>query len=516
MTVTGPLKAAEITEKMKTLIRNRVDYGYNPGIIIGITKPEGREYYSYGTTTYGQEVTPDEKTLYEIGSITKVFTASLLSEMSDRGELRINDRLSSHLPDEVTVPRSGQFQITLRHLATHISGLPDNPPAIHHNNPLNPFFPFSHDDLFEFLGDYSLPRRPGASFEYSNLGLGLLGVALAERAQISFRTLLKQRIIEPLGLNDTGFQLTPEQSSRRAPGYSGVVDRPPFKMDSIEGAGALVSSASDMLTFLEHQVGLRNSSIAKPLKDTQKLYYSLDSPGADMGLGWFIFYFGDQRILMHDGATMGHRSFIGFDLESQSGVVVLTNARINDSSEIQDIGFRALVRSFPLTNINRQSTVPLDTKRSYFGRYEGEQGDYFDVKLQHDHLTIDYSGDNGTDFTLYADRTNEFSMKELGVQASATFHQVEQRDENYMIWRQSGQSSRYNKVELPSGLQIERNNGTSLIHLTGDTGIDYIIDKSQNLVNWSQLTTTTIWDDPVQYDNSEEEPAVFFRVRRGD
>ena len=146
---------------------------------------DGRAYFSYGETSFESGSVPNEHNVYEIGSVTKPFTGTLLAEMASRGEVSLNDPVKSLLPASVDVPERNGIQINLRHLATHASGFPDNLPFTEQDDPVNPFAKIAEQEVYEFLKDYQLPRLPGSEFEYSNLGVGLLGHALALRLGLS-------------------------------------------------------------------------------------------------------------------------------------------------------------------------------------------------------------------------------------------------------------------------------------------------------------------------------------------
>jgi serine-type D-Ala-D-Ala carboxypeptidase/endopeptidase len=260
---TVQFEAATVPQSIKTSIQRRVDYAYNPGIVIGIVDRNGRDFYSYGTTSIVGGTLPDENTLYEIGSISKVFTATLLAQMAENGDVKLSDPVASFLPQEVNVPSRPQNPITLEHLATHASGLPSDPPAIAENNPVNPFFPFPATALYDFLDSYQLTRSPGDEYEYSNLGMGLLGHAISLHLAKPYEEAFQERILLPLGMNDTVVTPTSELNARRAQGYNGIVTRPEFSMDSLEAAGSWLSTANDMLTFLEHPLAVCRTWLQK-------------------------------------------------------------------------------------------------------------------------------------------------------------------------------------------------------------------------------------------------------------
>ena len=146
--VASALAAAPvITPAVQASIRARVDYAYNPGIVVGMVNADGRAYFSYGQTAYDSGVLPNAQTLYEIGSVTKVFTATLLAEMVARGEVQLGGPVASLLPASASVPARNGIQISLEHLATHSSGLPGNPP-LGMADTVNPFAGFMEQDLY--------------------------------------------------------------------------------------------------------------------------------------------------------------------------------------------------------------------------------------------------------------------------------------------------------------------------------------------------------------------------------
>ena len=184
-------------------------YHQGVGIVVGVIEPQGRRFVSYGSLQKGGTRRPDADTVFEIGSVTKVFTSLLLSDMVQRGQVSLDDPVSKYLPDGVKVPERNGRAITLVDLATHTSGLPRLPGNLHPKDPANPYADYSSEQLYEFLSTYQLPRDVGSKFEYSNLGGGLLGFALARRAGTDYESLVRSRITAPLGMKSTGITLSP-------------------------------------------------------------------------------------------------------------------------------------------------------------------------------------------------------------------------------------------------------------------------------------------------------------------
>ena len=150
-----------ISSSVKSSIRSRVDYQYTSGMVVGMVNADGRAFYGYGGTSFDADQSPDEHTVYEIGSISKILTTSLLADLWLAGEVSLDDLVQDYLPEGVNVPTRSGREITLEHLATHFSGLPTNPETIFENDSTNPFFPFSDLDLYDYLNHHTLASRPG-------------------------------------------------------------------------------------------------------------------------------------------------------------------------------------------------------------------------------------------------------------------------------------------------------------------------------------------------------------------
>ena len=253
-----------IPEEVKTRVRQRVDSGYTPGVVICMVNADGRSYFNYGKTGHapGSQAV-DSTTLYEIASVTKTFTTVLLADMVRTGDVSLGDTVGSFLPAGVNMPANGGDAITLEQLANHTSGIPTTPPnlipAI--TDLANQFENYTVELLYEFLNTYTLTRAPGSDYEYSNAGIALLGHVLALSQGIDFETLLRERILDPMSLFDTAIELDRFQQARTAPPHHGVVQRPPFEMGALGAAGGLKSCAFDLGTYLEQNLGFSGGDL---------------------------------------------------------------------------------------------------------------------------------------------------------------------------------------------------------------------------------------------------------------
>src|SRR5579859_856747 len=215
--IAAPLLGAS-RDEIRALLANRVDEAHKTiGMVVGTIGPSGREVVAYGKRAKdGPPV--DGDTFFEIGSITKVFTSLLLADMVERGEVTLDTPIAKLLPESVKVPSRNGKQITLLDISMQVSGLPRLPSNFHPADAGNPYADYDTAKLYEFLSGYTLTRDIGAKYEYSNLAVGLLGHALARKAGLTYEQLLRKRILDPLGMNDTTITLTSDQRKRLAAG----------------------------------------------------------------------------------------------------------------------------------------------------------------------------------------------------------------------------------------------------------------------------------------------------------
>ncbi|HKD66760.1 MAG TPA: serine hydrolase [Candidatus Binataceae bacterium] len=301
-----------------------VNSGRAAGIVVGVIAGGDQRIYAHGETVRGSGLTPDGATIFELGSITKTFTATLLALYARQGIVRLDDPLQNYVPPGITVPVWDDRQITLLDLATHTAGLPKDPPlfGIRH---------LSDRRMYQLLDGYQLKRPPGQQFEYSNWGFALLAHALTRAAGSRYyQPLVERDICLPLGMTDTRVELTPAEIPRRAQGYrkDGFLAR--FEMPTwpaFNGAGALRSTMNDMLRYLAFNMGLTSSGLASLLPTLQRRWHPTMRAGGYVGLAWQMMPLRGTglTVIWKDGGTLGFSSFIAFVRETGTGVVVLVN-----------------------------------------------------------------------------------------------------------------------------------------------------------------------------------------------
>jgi CubicO group peptidase (beta-lactamase class C family) len=327
------------TVAIDTMIDQRIAGRSGEGIAVGVTDGAGHRVTGRGPAG---AATFDGNTLFEIGSMSKVFTALLLADMVQRGEVALDDPAEKYLPAGAKMPMRGGREITLEDLATHRSGLPRLPDNLSFRDPTNPYADYSEANLLDFLGRYELTRDIGSTYEYSNLGVGLLGYLLARRAGTDYENLLKRRITIPLGMRDTTITLTAAQKARFATGHDGYM-RPTSAWDLpvLAGAGGIRSTVNDLLIFLDASIGTKPSRLAPAMKAMLAKRWPGVSPRIATGLGWMVMASSSGEIVFHGGGTGGFRTAMAYDPSKQRGAVILTNAAVEES--IDDLSFHLLL-----------------------------------------------------------------------------------------------------------------------------------------------------------------------------
>ncbi len=306
------------------------------GVTIGIIDHGERLVFSYGVAK--------DDSIFEIGSMTKTFTGLILSQMVEQGKVKFDEPVRELLPSGTVAKPAGQ-EITLLDLATQHSGLPRLPDNFKPADNKNPYADYTADNLYTYLKNQGVAKPAKTDFLYSNLGFGLLGQALSDRAGIAYPQLLHEEIAAPLGMTDTTVALSAAQQSRFLQGYDGR-HRPAHAWDlvAMAGAGAIRSTASDMLTYLEanlHPDKLPPTAATTPdgktlsAAITQSHELRADAmAGMRVALAWL--YEPDTGNYWHNGATGAFSAFGFFNLKADYAAVVLVNTSVGRTGSLAD------------------------------------------------------------------------------------------------------------------------------------------------------------------------------------
>ncbi len=374
-----------------TLKQRGEQAGRGVGIVVGILDETGTRIVTSGKVD--GPVVGDGDTIFEIGSATKVFTGLLLADMVSRNEVKLDDPIAKYLPASVKVPSRNNRQITLLDLATHTSGLPRMPDNLVPKDPENPYADYTVEQMYAFLSDYSLPRDIGAEYEYSNFGVGLLGHILALKAGTNYEALVRERICQPLGMTNTMITLPAALKRHLAVGHneSGAPVKN-WDLPVLAGAGALRSTANDLLNFLAANFARVPSKLAPAIRLAQQPRHAAGA-GMEIGLGWHIANQHEARLVWHNGGTGGYHAFLGFNPATKRGIVVLANS----AQSFDDIGFHLLEPKYPLADsrpAKDRAVVELKPEilDRYVGRYQLAPGVFFNLRRDGSHLLAQLSG----------------------------------------------------------------------------------------------------------------------------
>ena len=332
---------------LEALIRKHcapfVQQGKSIGMAVAVVTPTNTTVMTFGrpALTRAAQTRPD--TLFELGSITKTFTGLALARAIERGSVQLEQPIQELLPEEVKLPNDAR-SITLRHLTTHSSGFPRMPAD---RSPLpaigmmlfgtDPYRGYDEAQLLADVRNVKLEFQPGTKASYSNFGMMLLGYLLARNAGGPYEALIRRDVCLPLEMNDTTMTLSKAQADRMAQGYRAVWrcgrlivalrSAPWFVGNDLGGAGALRSTATDMLKYLEANMHPDGQPIADALRESHEVLMKEDERFS-YGMNWVHLRSPKlkQPVIWHNGGTGGFRSFIGFTEDSRFGVVILSNS----------------------------------------------------------------------------------------------------------------------------------------------------------------------------------------------
>lgn len=431
---------AQLPEHVEKTIRQRVDGKYNVGIVLGYIEDGETTYFSYGKTALKDGTEVDEKSVFEIGSISKVFTTILLADQVLQGNMALDDPIARYLPEDVKVPQRNGKRITLKDLATHTSGLPRMPTNFRPVDANNPFLGYEKEQIYEFLTSYELPRDIGVQYEYSNFGMGLLGHLLELQSGKPYETLVSERISSVNGMTDTGRALRPAMKERLAKGHAYGSEVRNWDITGLAGAGGLRSTAADMVQFIAANM----KSAERPMEKAMELSHKTAFQDADsdfkIGLGWHFANAG--TVLWHNGGTGGYRAFAGFHPQRQVGVVVLTNCL----ESVDDIGLHLLDSSNELSRAYdpvAEKTVATALLKTYEGRYEFSPAFAIEITREENQLFLQATGQQR--FPVFPSAEDTFFLKVVA--AHIVFNKDEAGNVISLTLHQNGQSPVGKKVE---------------------------------------------------------------------
>ncbi|HET9445259.1 MAG TPA: serine hydrolase [Steroidobacteraceae bacterium] len=383
------------------------------GIVVGLLDEKGPRIVAYGDTGGAAPRPLNGDTVFEIASVSKVFTALLLAEMVRTGDLSLTDPAAKHLRN------TDGLSMTLADLATHTAGLPfmpDNAPV------LSPDARYSKSDLYAFIASRPASADVGSAWAYSNLDYWLLQEVISARANEDFRHVMQSRVLTPLGLRSTAATWSPDLKARAAVGHDAALQPAPQiaslpVFDLMPASGGMVSTANDLLKFLSQVIGYEQAKLAPSM--AALLQTRRPAGGHEQALGWWIVGAGEDSIVFHDGGSFGFSSSLAWQPQRRVGVVVLAN----QATAAAGIARHLLQPSVPLAKPKRarrtQITLEAAILDRYVGRYDIEDEGVVVIGRDGALLTIELPDSWGLPkLKLHAEKDREFFATLLPLQAT--------------------------------------------------------------------------------------------------
>ncbi|MCX7359733.1 MAG: serine hydrolase [Alphaproteobacteria bacterium] len=421
------------------LLAGRIDAQHRgTGGLVSVVQARDAWTVRHGTVSRESASGVSLDTPFQIASLTKIFTALLLSDAAMRGEVALDDSLAAYL--DVSVPSFEGRAIVLADLATHASGLPLRPPSRVDRSRDNPYAGYSDADLRADIAATTLSRAPGSAFEYSNYGFALLGAALSARLGKPYETILRERILTPLRMRATSLTPSTATRARLIQGYDmEFVPANVWDFGALAPAGGLFSTARDLRKFLALWTEPFNTPLAQAARDMFTTRRSGPDAQTQMALGW--------RVIERNGRTLGWSNGSGGGVRAYMAVApgaegVIAYANMQTGIGVDDIGLRVLdpSNSVDVSPIPLRVAIPLPASvlDRYTGTYAYAPDDLMTITREGDGLVL-VSGPNR--LSLFAESETLFFIREENV--TVTFD----AGASTFVFRQAGQEYLYRRTQ---------------------------------------------------------------------
>lgn len=433
---------SDLAAKVDKLVQPYLAAEVANAISIGVVQGENQWTRHYGQLSADQPEKPDDATLYELGSISKVFTGILLADAVIAKRLNLNQPVGELVPELMENKAVGQA-IQLRHLSTHMSGLPRMPINMQPADVQNPYADYDRSMMMAFLKAIKPIRKPGDKAEYSNLAVGLLGQILAIEADDSYQNLLKKNLTEPLGMNQTIVELSDEQKSHLAPPHDGDLRRAKnWDLNAFVGAGGIRSNTSDMQTFITAQLSPPDNQIGKAIELAWREQIPSEKGAFAMGLGWHIAKDGETR--WHSGQTGGYHTAIFIDRRIDAGVILMCNTA---TGEVDALAESIIQLVGGMTIKPREFAEKVEVAKAVVsrlgGNYQLAPGLVVTVRPEDDRLFVQLTGQ--LEIGVYPE--SETKWKYRVVDAQLTFELPENGPATAVTLHQNGRDMRSPRID---------------------------------------------------------------------
>lgn len=408
----GAGAAAMTSDKLAAIAAQRLQ-GDRTGACMAIAVVDTTPATAYVCADAKYQPRVNDRTAFEIGSISKTFTAALLAERIAAGKMRLDDPLSLYLPEGSKVPAFDGQPIRLRHLVAHTSGLPPLPSRMIIRTARNPYAMVTEKQLLESLAEVKLTQAPGTAWEYSNFAVMVLSHVLAQQYGKDLETVARERLFAPLGMNASFVHKAPA-GVRMAAGYLPYLGKnggPASPWDfpvNLAGMGGFRATLPDMVRYVEANLGLvATPAAAAATAALTSTHAEIAHVGeVHMGMAWMLSPLFEHRVHVHEGSTGGFSSFMAFDKERKRGVVILADTALNSLGGVGDLGLHLMDERYPLgkpRTLTQASPAMLD---ALAGRYRMENGMEVDLRRKGDVLEMQVQGQKA--FPMGHDSSGDF------------------------------------------------------------------------------------------------------------
>lgn len=445
------VSAGALNPETQTWIDERVSQGHWTGLSVAVLELDDAgeasvQYSHFGRLALDSDSPPDERTLYEIGSITKAFTGIALACAEGKGWLELDDPMSQHLPVNARIRDPSVAAITLRQLATHTSGLPRLPGNLVPSDPLDPYRDYDQAALLSYLAAWAPSQGLDKGYEYSNLGAGLLGYLIGRAGNADYQSALDRCVLNPLELTDTTLTPTEEQRQRLADPHMNGAKVKNWSRDILEGAGSLYSTPEDMAQFAKWILNPPEGDAGVAIRASIEPQVKVNQIGGAMGLGWHLRNTdtGDQPAIWHNGGTGGYASAMMVDPNIGRAVIVLANS----TESVTPLAAMILEDKAP-PELDPKLELSGEQLRDFLGWFELFDGFRIHVTSKGNQLLARATGQSA--LPLYPMGNDRFTYRD--VEAEVSFHRDQSGKVISLILYQNGQRSAGRRIEPPGGLR---------------------------------------------------------------
>ncbi|MGC4102633.1 serine hydrolase [Ferruginibacter sp.] len=330
-TVTDNKLVSEMDKKIDDIVQQFMFESKTRGLSMGVLKGGKISFYNYGETRKGNTLLPSSKNLYEIGSITKTFTALLLAKAVGENKMKLNDPVNKYLPKDIPTLKFGDDTLKIVHLSNHTSALPSLPDNFGATDLINPYKDYDETLLYAYLKNAKLQRKPGERFEYSNLAVGLLGNILEHVNKMPYEKMVKEFVCAKAGMMDTKQFLLKNDSALFVQGYdTELAEQGQWDFKALAAAGCIRSSAADMMKYATMLLSAdtRNDYLKKAVALTHESTFVAGQQ--QIGLNWFLQNWGSGTVFFHGGQTGGYKSFFVINERTKNALVILANTAVSN------------------------------------------------------------------------------------------------------------------------------------------------------------------------------------------